>query len=335
MCCLPKGTSCFENAIRRALPQALKNGIGLARLSFTSLRRQRQRCLPAFLFRHRHTTDVSRRGRTKHGSRTAGQQRILSRNFVEDYEIPLPPLEEQRRIVAEIEGYQKVLDGARQILAGYNPRLEINPEWEMVTLGEVCESQTRGDHMPSAQGTKQFVRRPVSIPPTSNVSECKSKSTYSARKQSDRTCFVGEQTFPSATIILDHGSREHWRYCLVDLDEALLHRTRLVRPFAKTDGEFCRVSGRSPCFRDRQEYLNAQSRSGAEQTSQLEVIARTFEIPLPPLAEQRRIVAELDAEAAQMEAVRALLPRFEAKIQRVLDRVWQTTSGEAALNAAP
>ena len=47
-----------------------------------------------------------------------------------------------------------------------------------------------------------------------------------------------------------------------------------------------------------------------------------YEIPLPPLEEQRRIVAELDAEAAQMEAVRALLPHFEAKIQRVLDRVW-------------
>jgi hypothetical protein len=40
------------------------------------------------------------------------------------------------------------------------------------------------------------------------------------------------------------------------------------------------------------------------------------------LAEQRRIVAELEAEAAQLEAVRALLPRFAAKIQRVLDRVW-------------
>ena len=48
----------------------------------------------------------------------------------------------------------------------------------------------------------------------------------------------------------------------------------------------------------------------------------SLEIPLPPLSEQRRIVSELDAEAAQMEAVRALLPRFEAKIQRVLDRVW-------------
>lgn len=52
---------------------------------------------------------------------------------------------------------------------------------------------------------------------------------------------------------------------------------------------------------------------------------RGSEIPLPALAEQRRIVAELDAEAAQMEAVRSLLPRFEAKIQRVLDRVWGNT----------
>ena len=47
-------------------------------------------------------------------------------------------------------------------------------------------------------------------------------------------------------------------------------------------------------------------------------------VPLPPLPEQQRIVAELDAEAAQIEAVRALLPRYEAKIQRVLARVWGT-----------
>ena len=43
-------------------------------------------------------------------------------------------------------------------------------------------------------------------------------------------------------------------------------------------------------------------------------------------------MSELDAEAAQMETVRSLLPRFEAKIQRVLDRVWgngscQNTTG--------
>ena len=49
-------------------------------------------------------------------------------------------------------------------------------------------------------------------------------------------------------------------------------------------------------------------------------------IPLPPLPEQKQIVAELDAEAAQIESVRALIPRYEAKIQRVLARVWGTAS---------
>jgi hypothetical protein len=45
-----------------------------------------------------------------------------------------------------------------------------------------------------------------------------------------------------------------------------------------------------------------------------------------PLDEQRGIVAELAAEAARIETVRAHIPRFEAKIQRVLDRVWGTNT---------
>ena len=55
---------------------------------------------------------------------------------------------------------------------------------------------------------------------------------------------------------------------------------------------------------------------------------KEIKIPIPPLDEQRRIVMELDAEAAQMDAVRSLLPRFEAKIQRVLDRVWENGETE-------
>ena len=52
-----------------------------------------------------------------------------------------------------------------------------------------------------------------------------------------------------------------------------------------------------------------------------------IQIPPPPLPEQERIVAELDAEAARLEAVRGLIPAFEAKIQRTLARVWGTAPG--------
>lgn len=52
--------------------------------------------------------------------------------------IPLPPLKVQQEIVAEIEGYQKVIDGARAVLDSYRPHIPIHPEWPMVALGEVC-----------------------------------------------------------------------------------------------------------------------------------------------------------------------------------------------------
>jgi hypothetical protein len=54
-------------------------------------------------------------------------------------EIPLPPLEIQQQIVAEIEGYQKIIDGAKQVVNNYKPTITINPDWEMVELGTVCD----------------------------------------------------------------------------------------------------------------------------------------------------------------------------------------------------
>ena len=55
-----------------------------------------------------------------------------------DSQIPLPPLEVQQEIVAEIESYQKIIDGARAVVENYRPQLAIDPEWPMVALGEVC-----------------------------------------------------------------------------------------------------------------------------------------------------------------------------------------------------
>jgi len=45
-------------------------------------------------------------------------------------------------------------------------------------------------------------------------------------------------------------------------------------------------------------------------------------IPLPPLATQQSIVAEIEAEQALVAANRELIERFEEKIQTTLARVW-------------
>ncbi len=58
--------------------------------------------------------------------------------------IPKPPLEVQQALVDEIEGYQKVIDGARQVVENYKPVIPIDPTWPLVKLGEVCDTILSG-----------------------------------------------------------------------------------------------------------------------------------------------------------------------------------------------
>ena len=49
---------------------------------------------------------------------------------------------------------------------------------------------------------------------------------------------------------------------------------------------------------------------------------KQVKVPLPPLATQQAIVAEIEAEQALVAANRELIARFEKKIQATLTRVW-------------
>ena len=75
---------------------------------------------------------------------TGGTFAEISKSKFCELQIPLPPLEVQKEIVAEIEGYQKVINGARAVLDHYRPHIPIHPDWPMVELGKVCEAIVTG-----------------------------------------------------------------------------------------------------------------------------------------------------------------------------------------------
>ncbi|MGI9558740.1 MAG: N-6 DNA methylase [Thermodesulfobacteriota bacterium] len=52
-------------------------------------------------------------------------------------QIPLPPIEVQQEIVAELDGYQKIIDGCRQVVENYKPTIDIDPSWEKKQLSEL------------------------------------------------------------------------------------------------------------------------------------------------------------------------------------------------------
>jgi type I restriction enzyme M protein len=66
--------------------------------------------------------------------------------MLQDFKLPLPTLETQNQIVEELAGYQKIIDGCRQVIENYKPSIDIDPSWEMVELEKISNKITDGTH---------------------------------------------------------------------------------------------------------------------------------------------------------------------------------------------
>ena len=63
----------------------------------------------------------------------------LNKRILEGFRFPLPPLDKQQEIVGEIEQFQKVIDGARQVVDNFIFDYEDNLDWEKIKLSELIK----------------------------------------------------------------------------------------------------------------------------------------------------------------------------------------------------
>lgn len=73
--------------------------------------------------------------------RGGGQPHVYPKDLL-PIKIPLPPLEIQEKIVAELESYQSIIEGARKVVESYKPSFKIEPSWEMKNFEELVETIT-------------------------------------------------------------------------------------------------------------------------------------------------------------------------------------------------
>ncbi len=145
---LARVTPCFENG-KAGIARELLNGIGFGSSEYFVVRASSM-ILPEYVYRLIATVEFRKNGANQMTG-TGGLQRVPI-DYLLTYSIPLPPLEVQREIVTEIEGYQKIIDGARQVVENWKPQIEIDPEWPMVKLGEVCELKNGLNFTKSSKG---------------------------------------------------------------------------------------------------------------------------------------------------------------------------------------
>ena len=247
--------------------------------------------------------------------------RGVTRNFLSEIQIPLPPLEVQKGIVSEIEGYQKIIDGARAVVDNYRPYIAVDPDWPVVRLDEVIREKLRNG----------YSGRPV--PYTTNLRVLSLSATTSGRLDISQYKHLDENIpFDSpyrcrrGDIYVQRGNTAALvgTAAIFDVDEPnFVYPDLMIRVRAdetKIGRQFLLYVLQSDLV--RQYMIRSATGSAGSMPKINQKIVKRISIPLPPITTQQAIVAEIEAEQALISANHELVERFKKKIQNTLSRVW-------------
>lgn len=243
----------------------------------------------------------------------------LSGGLLYRFEIPLPPLEVQREIVAEIEGYQKVIDGARAVIDNYRPHIPINPTWPMVELGNIVDINPE-----SIDPKERYPGQSISYLDISGVEngtgrilEYRKIEVVDAPSRARRIIVYGDVLLSTVRPNLKAFT------ILKEVPDRAIASTGFAVLRANTDRIIPAFLYVAVSTDHAIEQMVSMMGKGAYPSINQDDV-KVIQIPLPPLEEQERIVAEIEAEQRLIEANRELIGRMEAKIAAVLDRIWGT-----------
>jgi type I restriction enzyme M protein len=237
---------------------------------------------------------------------------------VGDIEIPLPPLEVQKEIVAEIEGYQKVINGARAVLDHYRPHIPIHPDWPMVPLEEACNIQ-RGKFSHRPRNEPRFYGGKYPFIQTGDVVRANGGKITFTQTLNEEGLSVSKLFQPPVVVITIAANIGDT--AVLDFPSCFPDSVVGLIPKPGADARYLEV-----VMRTKKQHLNDIAPQAAQKNINIEIL-KTIEIPLPPLATQQAIVAEIEAEQALVAANRELIARFEQKIQATLARIWGKDEG--------
>ena len=248
---------------------------------------------------------------------TGSAQPKLNQANLNSIPIPLPPLPIQQQIVAKIESYQAIINGAKQVVENYKPQIEINPDWEMVELGEVLVKINDNINPHALKGEVNFIGL-ENIESNSGTLVGDVKTSYSEIK-SAKTKF-------QKTDILYGKLRPNLNKVLLSTFEGVCSTDIMVLREKKgiSNAKFYSSYLISENF-NSEVLLGLKGaqlpRVGFEYFS-------SIKIPLPPLLEQQQIVTRIEQEQQLVNSNKELIKIFEQKIKDEINKLWQAAPKE-------
>lgn len=247
----------------------------------------------------------------------------INKSILGEFQIPLPPLSIQEEIVAEIEGYQKIIDGAKAVVVNYKPKIDIDPEWEVVELGEYI-SVDNGRVLTNFDEDSQKNIACIKVSDM-NLPENQTEivtSSHWLETTEYQTLQIGSVVFPKRGAAIATNKKRITRIpCLIDNN--CMGITTLNSDVLLPEYMFFFMLG----F----DLTTISNSAGIALINNGDI--KGVKIPLPEIETQRQIVAQIEKEQELVNANKQLIEIFEQKIKDRIAKVWGVEK-EEKLNLA-
>jgi type I restriction enzyme M protein len=246
---------------------------------------------------------------------TEGYQRHFAK--LKRFKIPLPPVSVQEEVVAELDGYQKIISGARQIVENYTPQVDIDSNWPLVEIGKLCELATGGT--PRSNVKEYYVNGTIKWLVSGDIHkeeiyECDGRITELGMKESNAKILP----INSVLIALNGQGKTRGTVALLRTEATCNQSLVAICPIENTKlmPEYLFLVLKS-------KYQEIRDITGDNQRSGLNMpIIRNIKISLPPIEVQKRIVSTFEEEYLIIKQTVKLIEKFEIKTEGRIAKVW-------------
>jgi type I restriction enzyme M protein len=242
-----------------------------------------------------------------------GVVRNLNSELVRAVKIPLPPLEVQQKIILQLDSYQKIIDGAKQVIDNYKPEIKIDPDWEMLELGEIARTEYGFTDSAKDIGDARFIR----ITDIDDDGRLRNNDVKYINLTKDSEPYL----LSKEDILIARTGATYGKVLYFDNQIQSVFASYLIRlNFDKKRiiSKYFWVFSRSDNYWNQAKALVT---GGGQPQFNANVITQ-IGIPLPPLDIQKQIVSRIEAEQQLVDANKKLIEIYQGKIKEKIDEVW-------------
>lgn len=236
---------------------------------------------------------------------------------MEAWEIPLPSLDEQNAVVAQIERQKAIIEGTEKVLGN----------WEVENL--FCGKEelfydlftTEYGYTDSASDKGNY--RIVRITDIGEFGELRQtdKAFISVNSEKD----IKQYQLQKGDIVIARTGATFGKMLYYNSDEESLFASYLIRLRSKRGDISTKYIWYFSFSTNYWEQAHKLVTGGTQPQFNANKIGN-LKIPLPPLEVQHQIVAELDAQMAVLEGLRKIKLAAEQKINQILSDIWGVES---------